>query len=211
MRAQTGDTGQLFRRILTSKKGSLLVDAAVCIPVFILAMAAILSLVLHVGTEEKNFREMAEQSQVLTVAYAAAGIDDDRIHYLHSDGQNLAFRPFSGADDSGGDTLVYIFPKRGERYHIAGCPTMKPGEIETILTDQIRRSYRACEICKPETLPNGAPVCLYSESSRIFHRKSCATITKSYEKICKSEAEARGYTPCMHCIRISGASSGNSE
>jgi len=187
------------------------VDAAVCIPVFVLAMAAILSLVLHIGTEEKNFREMAEKSQRLTVAYAAAGLNDSSVHYLHSEGQNLAFRPFSGVDDKDGDTLVYIFPKRGERYHIAGCPTMKAGEIETILTDQIRRRYKACEICKPETLPNGAPVFLYSDSSRIYHKKSCATITKSYEKLSKSLAEERGYTPCMHCIKTSSKNSENSE
>ena len=199
----------MFRRILTNKKGSLLVDAAVCIPVFILAMAAILSLVLHIGTEEKNFREMAGKSQLLTVAYATAGLDDGSIHYLHSEGQSLAFRPFTGADDTAGDTLVYIFPKRGERYHVAGCPTMQPGEIETILTDQIRRRYRACEICKPGSLPNGAPVFLFSGSSSVYHKKSCASITKSYEKIAKSEAESRGYTPCMHCIKTSGQNSEN--
>lgn len=182
-------------------------DAAVCFPVFILAFAAILSLVLHIGTEEKNFMEMAGRSQVLTVAYAAAGMDDDSIHYLHTEGQNLAFRPFSGTDDTSGDTLVYIFLKRGERYHVAGCPTMQPGEIETVLTDKIRKQFKACELCKPEALPNGAPVCLFSESSRIYHKKSCASITKTYEKTNKNEAEARGYTPCMHCIKTSETNS----
>ena len=86
MQEQTGDTVQLFRRILTNKKGSLLVDAAVCIPVFILAMATILSLVLHIGTEEKNFREMAGKSQLLTVAYATAGLDDGIPLYNWRDG-----------------------------------------------------------------------------------------------------------------------------
>lgn len=199
------------RTFVTSKKGSLIVDAAISIPIFVLAICSIIGLVKQATFEEKNFKELAEKSQQLCIVYASSGIDPVDTQYLSLDKERLAFKAFCGLRDSEGDRLVYIFPKRGERYHIIGCSTLKAGEVETVLTDSIRRKYKACQICKPETLPNGASVFLYTEGSRVYHKKTCATITKTYEKLRKSEAAERGYTPCKICFPDSNQNLQQSE
>ena len=93
-----------------------------------------------------------------------------------------------------------MFPKRGIRYHVLGCSTLVNGDREVILTNAVRRNYSACRICRPGALPNGASVCLYSENSRVYHRRSCASVEKTYEVMTRSEAEQKGYTPCLLCI-----------
>ncbi len=195
----------------TSKKGSLIVDAAISIPIFVLAICSILGLVKQVAFEEKHFKELADKSRQLCAVYASSGIDPEDTQFLSLEKERLAFKAFCGLKDSEGDRLVYIFPKRGERYHIIGCSTLKAGEVETVLSDSIRRKYKACQICKPDTLPNGASVFLYTEGSGVFHKKTCATITKTYEKLRKSEAAERGYTPCRICFPDSNQSLQNSE
>ncbi len=77
---------------------------------------------------------------------------------------------------------------------------MIDGDRELVLTDPVRMFYEPCKICRPQILPNGALVYMYSESSSVYHRKSCASISKSYETMSRSEAESKGYTPCMLCI-----------
>lgn len=195
----------------TSKKGSLIVDAAICLPIFIIAICSILGLIRQVLFEEENFKKIANESQGLCALYASTGIDLDGIQYLSSEKERLAFIPFSGHTDSEGDCLVYIFPKSGRRYHIIGCSTLKAGEIETILTDKVRKTYKPCQICKPESLPNGASVFIYSDGSKIYHKKTCATITKTYEKLRKKEAIEKGYTPCRICFPDSNQSLQQSE
>jgi len=189
-----------IRRFAISKKGSIITDAAICLPIFILSVCALLSLIVKTGSEEVNFEKMAVKAQLISVSYAASLSDDEAVHYMSSEGQHLAYRCFTGLDDSKGGMLVYVFPKSGERYHVAGCRTLNPGEIDTVLTDEIRRGYKPCSICKPDKLPNGSPVCVYSDASKVYHKSSCATITKTYEKITCDEAVERGYTPCKLCI-----------
>ena len=157
--------------------------------------------------------KMRSRAVVQVDAIAAAGLDisTDILFQIDWPGNGvmtkLIYRPFVGESKSIADTedyLVYVFPKRGERYHREGCSTMKAGDIEVILTQSVRKKYKACQICKPGSLPNGALVCLFSDSSVVFHKRSCASITKSYETMTRSEAEKKGYTPCMLCIGGSG-------
>ena len=96
-------------------------------------------------------------------------------------------------------TYVYVFPKRGTRYHIRSCSTLREGEISAILNARIRRTYAPCKLCHPETLPDGAAVSLYAQASHVYHRQNCATVKKSYIYIPKSEAISAGYTPCILC------------
>ena len=199
----------LNRFSFTSRRGSLFVDAACTLPVFIISICLLLSLINQAGAEETAFKNMASRAQTQVGVIAASGldIDTDVLFQTERPGNGvllrLVYRPFCGesksiADEN--DELVYVFPKRGVRYHRAGCSTMVDGDRELILTNAVRKTYKACRICKPDSLPNGAYVCMYTENSSVYHRRSCASITKSFETMTRSEAEKQGYTPCLLCI-----------
>lgn len=215
---------------INKKRGTIIVDAAISLPIFLLAMCTILSLLLQVGREDNAMLSMFKTSQTVTRTLAATGyttgqgVSDEFLGalgqdnegiisalgqgsdsrgdlYLYKEGHVLVFRPFIGEkSDSDGDR-VYIFPKYGERYHIEGCSTLHNGERVAVLTDKVRRQYKACEICKPDELPDGATVCIYSDVSHTYHRESCATITKSYECVSRKDAIAQGYTACQICLK----------
>lgn len=192
-----------------------MVDAACCLPVFILSVCLLISLINQAGAEQASYIKMSDRAKTQVDLIAATGLDikTDVLFQVDWPGNGvftkMIYRPFIGESDriaDSDDRMVYVFPKRGARYHIEGCSTMISGDIEVILNDSVRRSYKSCRICKPSALPNGAYVCIYSDASKMYHRQSCASVTKSYEKMTRSEAESKGYTPCMLCI---GAGYGN--
>ena len=202
-----------IRLLLTDRRrkarGSLFVDAACCLPVFILTMCLLLSLVNQAGSEQQAYADMADRAdtQVDIIAASGLAIGTDVLFQLARPGNGvllkLIYRPFigeSGRIAESDDELVYVFPKRGIRYHRAGCSTMVNGDVELILNPSVRSRYRACLICKPGSLPDGAFVCVYSESSDVYHRRSCASVTKSFETMTKQEARDQGYTPCLLCL-----------
>ena len=198
-----------IRHTSTNDRGSLFVDAACTLPVFIISICLLLSLINQAGAEETAYKDMASRAktQVDLIAASGADIQTDVLFQTARPGNGvllkLVYRPFCGESDSiadEDDELVYVFPKRGIRYHRAGCSTMTEGDREIILTNTVRRMYAACRICKPQALPDGAYVCLYTENSSVYHRRSCASITKTFETMTRSEAEQKGYTPCLLCI-----------
>ena len=203
----------LSRLLYTGREGrlraSLFVDAACCLPVFILSMCLLLSLINQAGAEQQAYSDMADRAdtQVDIIAASGIGIETDVLFQLARPGNGvllkLIYRPFIGESSriaESDDELVYVFPKRGIRYHRAGCGTMINGDIELILNPSVRSRYSACRICKPGSLPDGAFVCVYSASSEVYHRRSCASVTKSFETMTKQEARDQGYTPCLLCI-----------
>ncbi len=256
--------GRSIRFIRTDNSGSLTVDAAFCLPIFIAAMALLVMLIPQAGIEESARRGMTvsamttvdaapvfgedEAAGASAAVYLAAfssykhaegniggvytgpvffgeeavldsGLYIDHIasstalvrtkmplpglffRYMHAS-ENIAFRPFAGESSEGPDAdslRVYVFPKRGERYHIAGCQVLKNGGVQTVLTASLRKRLKACTICDPGDLPDGAPVYMYSSQSGAYHRKSCSIVTKTFISMPRSEAVERGYTPCMVC------------
>lgn len=244
-------------------------DAAVCLPVFLIAVGLLMLLLMQAGTEDTVVRASAAAS--LACIEASAGIDaldaeevqpvlqaafyagklhaylgkewdhgpdvwvtgllteqkslaagnlridhlvrttvTSRRRALHTldrtDGitslRTFVFRPWVGEsrqDDRADPVRVYVFPKYGERYHSYGCRIMKEGSVEAVLTEQLKRKYSACKTCRPQTLTYGSLVFLFSEGSRVYHRKECSCITKYYVSMPRSEALAEGYTPCLFC------------
>lgn len=256
------------RATSTNKRGSIIVDASICLPFFIVALALLLMLTVEIGIEENITGLMTRCSLISMEAAAAVDKSDDffvtgnlswrtawhaglagGIHWKQTDpgiprfysdidipipggvridglvmvrvGNDTAlpsirgftdelssvrtviYRPFRGesagmqAEDD--DPRVYVFPKRGARFHIEGCSVMQEGSVETILTKSLKRQYSACSICKPDRLPDGARVYRFLETSSVYHRKDCACITKSYVSMPRSQALSQGYTPCHIC------------
>ena len=116
--------------------------------------------------------------------------------------KKVVFRPFVGESIQNitGDTMrVYVFPRSGERYHLSSCYILKNGNLEILLTAELKRKRQPCKLCSPNELSLGAKVYMYSSINSIYHRKSCSAITKNYVSISKGEAIYQGYTACNIC------------
>ena len=249
--------------------GALIVDVAICLPIFLIAMGLLMLLLMQAGTEDTLVRSLVSAADVCVKAEAAGNAADaEELDYVLEAGsftialktslakewdegpsvhvisfltdqkaqiagnvsidhlnwatvscsrkalfslagtdgirslRSFIFRPWKGESVQlvdADDERVYVFPKRGERYHSAGCQIMKEGSVEAILTEQLKRRYSACKTCKPSSLAYGSLVFMFSDGSRVYHRKECPCITKYYVSMPKSEAEAEGYTPCFFC------------
>lgn len=256
-------------RTADREDGSLIVDAAVCLPVFLIAAALLLLLLMQAGTEDTVMRSCVAAAQGCVEAGAAVhDVDPEtarnviqaaffaaRMHsYLSGEWKNgpdthvrsflpeqkafvsariradhlvwvtvstqrkaafslgktggifslrsFVFRPWEGESEQAfpaDDERVYVFPKYGEKYHSYGCRIMKEGSVEAILTEALKRRCRACKTCRPSSLPYGSIVFLFSDGSRVYHRKECPCITKYYVSMPKGEAQAEGYAPCLFC------------
>jgi len=115
--------------------------------------------------------------------------------------RSIAFRPWVGESEKAedfDDTTVYVFPKSGERYHNMRCSCLREGDIQVLLSAELRKSCSSCELCKSGELPNGAPVFMFSGGTS-FHRKSCSSVTKSFEAMALSDAVRAGYSACGLC------------
>lgn len=193
---------RFFKRIhINSKRGSIIVDAAICIPIFVLSMCFLISIILSIGKEENAMANMLKTSRASSLACATMDLCVVEDLTLYGEGHTLVYRPFVGESRAVDNEMVYIFPKRGLRFHVEGCGTLKEGQLSVVLTADVRVKYSACKLCNPDKLPNGSSIYLYSEYSDTYHRQSCSTITKSYECITKSEAIKRGYSPCQICLK----------
>ncbi len=206
------------------RRASVIVDAAVCLPVFLLAMGLILCLMMEIRAEENEFciltdkavKDMQVKGAVYRLSHGSVSVQgvrekrasvSVRLPYIADKGKTkaveyLVYRPFIGADGDPdrGDTRVYVFPKRGQRYHTRECFILQEGAVEVILSKDLRKKYKACTICHPEELKNGSHVFMFGSNSSMFHRKSCASISKAFISMTLSQAESDGYTPCMHCF-----------
>ena len=150
------------------------VDAACTLPVFIISICLLLSVINQAGAEETAFQTMARRAKAQTDVIAASSLDieTDVLLQLSRPGNDvtlrLIYRPFVGESKSiadSDDSQVYVFPKRGIRYHVLGCSTLVNGDREVILTNAVRRSYSACRICRRSAWTAGRQSSILTRSS----------------------------------------------
>lgn len=108
--------------------------------------------------------------------------------------------PMSEAEMEGDESdPVYIFPKRGERYHAKGCGFLKAASTSGTLTPALRRKYSACPLCGSRSAGTGAKVYYFPAAGEDYHLPGCPSLQRNYIEIDKKDAAARGYTPCSKC------------
>lgn len=101
---------------------------------------------------------------------------------------------------AGGDAdPVYIFPKRGERYHSKGCGFLTAASTSGVLTSQLRRNYKPCPLCGSRKATNGTRVYYFPAAGESYHLGGCPSLERNYVEIDKKDAIIRGYTPCAKC------------
>lgn len=94
---------------------------------------------------------------------------------------------------------VYIFPKRGEKYHSKGCTFLRAASTSAALSGSIRRKYKACPLCHSSRAEDGALVYYFPSDGDDYHLPGCASLQRNYIEIDKADALKRGYTACSKC------------
>ena len=111
------------------------------------------------------------------------------------DETNMSAEEFADEDSA----AVFIFPKRGEKYHSEGCDFLKAASRSGTLTPAIRKQYRSCPLCHSGRAENGALIYYFPAAGEDYHLPGCASLQRNYIEIDKSVAIERGYTACSKC------------
>ena len=94
---------------------------------------------------------------------------------------------------------VYIFPKRGERYHSKGCAFLKAASKSAALTSSIKRKYKTCPLCRSGSAEEGSLIYYFPSAGEDYHLPGCASLQRNYIETDRETAISRGYTACAKC------------
>lgn len=94
---------------------------------------------------------------------------------------------------------VYVFPRRGEKYHNRGCSHLSPAYEERILSPEVKHRFSPCQLCHSQQAKTGTMVFCFERAGEAYHLGTCSTVKKSFVAMEQKEAEQKGYTPCGTC------------
>ena len=251
----------MFSRMSTNKKGNYLVEAAISLPVFIIAVMVMSSVILmYACIEDCNFiaanelrRGAAEaavadtsvtvpyrlkkeitskHSQIRSAKLTDSGIRTTRwgvdeliaVRYrltlaapnplginaeAHYD-LSLVTRAYVGRERSGRSMSaddfmdddsepVFIFPKRGEKYHRDGCGFLTAACRSGTLNQSIRKKYKSCPLCRSGKASNGSLIYYFPSAGEDYHLPGCSSLQRNFIETDLETAIERGYTPCSKC------------
>lgn len=251
----------MFSKMSINKKGNYLVEAAISLPVFIIAVIVMCSVILmYACIEDCNFiaanelrRGAAEaavadttvtipyrlkkeitskHSQIKAAKLTDSGIRTERwgvdeliaVRYrltlgtanplglraqAHYDlslvtrayvGRERDERNMSADDFMDNDSIpVFIFPKRGEKYHSEGCGFLKAACRSGTLNQSVRKKYKSCPLCRSGKAANGTLIYYFPSAGEDYHLPGCSSLQRNFIETDKETAVERGYTPCSKC------------
>ncbi len=146
----------MFCRSSRTSKGSYTVDASLTLPVFVLCFSILLSLVFEAAEEDALYRKLSEEANAGSSVIGAVGVD---VPFMIASGvtrtreieKEVFYRPFCGESEAvkQRDVTVYVFPKSGVRYHVAGCSTMdrNPDYVAISKSEAVAGGYTECRLC----------------------------------------------------------------
>ncbi len=111
------------------------------------------------------------------------------------DESNMSAEEFEDCDAE----PVYIFPKRGEKYHSKGCTFLKAASTSAALSGSIKRKYRSCPLCHSSRAGMGTLIYYFPSDGEDYHLRGCPSLQRNYIEIEKGTALRRGYTACSKC------------
>lgn len=257
-----GMASEMIERLISAgtKKGSYLVEAAITLPIFIIAVVCMTSIILmYACIEDCNFmaanelrkaggeaiisetaatvpyrikkqiindHSVVDSASVTDFGYRVTRWDIDELIavsvLMRMNSKNpigllskaeyevsMVTRAYVGrfrgydamsADEFGssGDS-VFIFPKRGEKYHSEGCRHLKAASTSGILTSDLKRRYRSCPLCRSGNASNGTLVYYFPAAGEDYHLRGCASLQRNYIEIERRVAIDRGYGACATC------------
>ncbi len=107
--------------------------------------------------------------------------------------------PFSEMEKNGDSSLVWIFPDWGQKYHRETCTYVTNHARQMVLTKELVKRFRPCELCGSGSMRVGSYVYCFIRAGMVYHKDSCKTVEKYTIEIEKEDAAAKGYTPCSKC------------
>jgi hypothetical protein len=113
--------------------------------------------------------------------------------------QALSPKPWEEMERIGESRPVFVFPKAGEKYHSETCGFVSNMPTETLLTTAIRRKYDPCHLCGASDAADYELVYCYFRAGEVYHIGRCSLVDKFIVKMERTDAEERGYAPCMKC------------
>lgn len=144
----------MYQKSLNTAKGSVIAEAAVTLPVFIISMVLLFSLISQASAEDRLYKKLAEEANFFSAAIAPGEADIPFLLAMGATGKNnvtrmLLYRPFVGESYDFGEEYVYIYPKSGKRYHVIGCSTIdNNGNYEKVsLSEAEERGFSPCRLC----------------------------------------------------------------
>ena len=111
------------------------------------------------------------------------------------DETNMTAEEFADEDAE----AVFIFPKRGEKYHSKGCTFLRAASTSAALSGSIKRRYKACPLCHSGRAADGALVYYFPSDGEDYHLPGCPSLQRNYIEIDRGTALKRGYTSCSKC------------
>ena len=170
------------------KKGSVITDAAICLPIFIIAMCTVLMLIVHAGEESKSYHNMSRQALYICLAEAASGV--------YPQGRSVAL--------PGGFTVDHV----QTIYEVVNTKIPVPKPIRRNIAVLQHLSYRPFA---GESAGNSRNddfmVYVFERYGERYHIEGCSILkrernrgNKEFSYMPRSEAEEKGYTQCRLCI-----------
>jgi hypothetical protein len=68
-----------------------------------------------------------------------------------------------------------------------------------ILNSEIMKRYEPCPKCDSAKASDGILVYCFQAYGEAYHLRNCPMVDKYIISMEKSQAESRGYTPCLKC------------
>lgn len=148
-----------------------------------------------------SYRILAKTQLSLPMGFQRGFEMDFKIKYRGFAGKDTSGTPLgiAGLETSAVQTPVQIFPNTGEKYHSISCTYVKASVTSDILTSSLKRKYSPCGLCDSEDMSSGSIVFCFKGDDTAYHRGTCPSINRKTITIDKTEAEARGYSPCSKC------------
>ena len=118
---------------------------------------------------------------------------------------NLTSRAFTGSthtvESDSDDSIVYVFPEDGVRFHNLGCRYLHAHCHMTVLTQSLMNRYHPCPLCGARNAHLGETVICFERAGEAYHTQGCRQVEreKYYTETTKSSAERAGYTACSVC------------
>lgn len=205
-------------------KGSLTIEAAVALPLFILAISLLIFWTKFLQTQaELNLAATDKAREMARLAYLTEDdIGKNPLPIEIAKGELLngtyferlaVARPFTGnlyygkEGGSAEDNRIVFVTKNGEVYHtsnICSHINLSIREVEFNSVTKLRNNgggkYYPCEYCARGGL-NGM-VFITKEGNRIHKNKNCVGLKRTVVEIKKIDAIANGYRPCERCGRV---------
>jgi len=251
----------MYLKMRTNKRGSYMLESAISLPVFIIAVMVMSSVILmYACIEDCNFiaanelrrgaaecaiadtsisvpyrlkREIqGKHSKVASMRLTDSGIRTERwgvdeliavsydmtletpnpigINAKAGYELSLVTRAYVGRErDTGSmsaddfmdnDSIpVFIFPKRGEKYHSEGCGFLKAASRSGTLNASIKKKYKSCPLCRSGHATHGTLIYYFPSTGEDYHLPGCSSLQRNYIETDKATAIERGYTACSKC------------